>query len=50
LGLSIAQRLLEGYRGKITVESAEGQGSLFKVSIPLYVHKTNKQEQNKNLD
>jgi len=36
LGLSIAQRLLEGYHGKITVESAAGQGSLFKVSIPLY--------------
>lgn len=37
LGLSIAQRLLEGYHGKITVESAEGQGSLFKISVPLEI-------------
>ncbi len=35
LGLSIAQRLVTGYHGKITVESAEGQGSLFKISFPL---------------
>lgn len=35
LGLSIAQRLLEGYHGKITVESAQGQGSVFKISLPL---------------
>ena len=35
LGLSIARRLIEGYHGKLIVESAVGQGSLFKISLPL---------------
>lgn len=35
LGLSIARRLVEGYHGKMTVESALGQGSLFRISLPL---------------
>ena len=43
LGLSIAQRLLEGYHGKITVESAEGQGSLFKISLPLVLPEQQKE-------
>lgn len=34
LGLSIARKLVEGYHGNMSVESAEGQGSLFKISIP----------------
>ena len=35
LGLSIAHRLVEGYHGSISVESVEGQGSVFKVQLPL---------------
>lgn len=35
LGLSIAYRLVEGYHGSISVESVEGQGSVFKVQLPL---------------
>lgn len=35
LGLSIAHRLVEGYHGLISVESVEGQGSIFKVQLPL---------------
>lgn len=35
LGLAIAKRLIEAYHGKITIESAVGQGSVFRVSIPI---------------
>ncbi|KRN05306.1 transmembrane histidine kinase [Liquorilactobacillus sucicola DSM 21376 = JCM 15457] len=35
LGLSIAQRLIEGYHGKLTVESVLGQGSVFRISLPI---------------
>ncbi|WP_057745079.1 HAMP domain-containing sensor histidine kinase [Liquorilactobacillus capillatus] len=35
LGLSIAQRLIEGYHGKLTVESVLKQGSVFRISLPL---------------
>lgn len=50
LGLSIAQRLLEGYHGKITVESAEGQGSLFKISLPLVLPEHQKNTDSTNND
>ena len=42
LGLSIARRLIEGYHGKLVVESAVGQGSVFRVSLPLVKNKDNK--------
>lgn len=35
LGLSIAQRLIEGYHGSISLESSLGAGSLFKVVLPI---------------
>lgn len=34
LGLSIAQKLVTSYHGKISVESVEGQGSQFKLAFP----------------
>lgn len=44
LGLSIAKRLIEGYRGNIALESSAGYGSLFKVTFPVI------QENIKSLD
>lgn len=35
LGLSIAQRLVKGYHGTITVESQLGSGSLFRITLPI---------------
>lgn len=35
LGLSIAQRLVEGYHGSITLESSLGAGSLFRIILPI---------------
>ncbi|AVK62884.1 two-component sensor histidine kinase [Lactobacillus sp. CBA3606] len=35
LGLSIAQRLVEGYHGRISVESVVGQGSIFRFHLPI---------------
>lgn len=35
LGLSIAKQLVENYKGRITVESAVGQGTIFRIFIPI---------------
>lgn len=34
LGLSIAQRLIEGYHGQLSVESVIERGSVFRISLP----------------
>ena len=35
LGLSIVHSIVEGYGGKVTVQSRKGKGSVFSVSLPL---------------
>ena len=35
LGLSIAKQLLESYKGKISAESVIGQGTIFRIYIPI---------------
>jgi signal transduction histidine kinase len=35
LGLSIAKQLLESYKGKIIPESSLGQGTIFRIYIPI---------------
>lgn len=35
LGLAIARRLIEGYHGKLAVESVVNQGSVFRITLPL---------------
>ncbi|WP_129045167.1 sensor histidine kinase [Companilactobacillus metriopterae] len=42
LGLSIAKRLVEVYKGTLTVESVEGSGTVFKLELPLKIVETDK--------
>ncbi|WP_420843302.1 HAMP domain-containing sensor histidine kinase [Levilactobacillus senmaizukei] len=35
LGLAIAKRLIEAYHGRITIESALGHGSVFRITLPI---------------
>jgi signal transduction histidine kinase len=35
LGLFISEQIVSAHGGTITVQSAEGQGSLFRVCLPL---------------
>ncbi|MGP6140029.1 MULTISPECIES: HAMP domain-containing sensor histidine kinase [unclassified Jeotgalibaca] len=44
LGLSIAKELLEGYKGDISVESALGHGTVFRIQLPFI--ETSKRERN----
>lgn len=44
LGMSIVKNLLDRMGGEITVESAEGKGSCFRISIPLTVALTNQSQ------
>ena len=40
LGLSIAHKLLESYKGSISVESSVGKGTIFRIFIPMMEEKT----------
>ncbi len=37
IGLYVVEQIVERHGGKITVESTEGQGSIFRVSLPVHV-------------
>lgn len=41
LGLAIVRETVEAHRGKVSVESEEGKGSTFYVSLPLYEESVN---------
>lgn len=44
IGLSLVKNLVDLYRGRITVQSTEGEGSLFRVSLPCRADRFSEQE------
>lgn len=44
LGLSIVQKLLDSYNGQIMVESSLGQGTIFRINLPLVVNEEKSNE------
>ena len=47
LGLAIAKRLIEIYKGTITVESVLGSGTVFRIELPIYVEPESETETDK---
>lgn len=43
LGLAIAQQLVEGYEGNVSLESSVGHGSVFRIELPLKLASTTEQ-------
>lgn len=41
LGLAVVKSIIEGHNGTITVESAKDEGTIFKISIPLFMERQN---------
>lgn len=50
LGLSIAQRLVEGYHGKISLESSVGYGSIFRITLPIVKDEPSDDDDDKSPD
>ena len=44
LGLALVQQMIEALGGLVELDSTEGQGSTFKVILPLYTRKNEEEE------